>query len=152
MNQDDDLRRMTRHSVCCRVDVRDRFGLWTAVTEDVSDQGCRLVTAKQPRVGATLQLTLSSDLFPESLEVDARTVWVTARCVGVAFDKPAEGALTPSEWIARVVEYGRVEGAGARARGAPQIVPVVRRGRAGPRRADPDEGDAVVVPLRATRR
>jgi PilZ domain-containing protein len=151
MQAEDELRRTDRLDVCCRVDVRDRFGVWNAVTEDVCDRGCKLVTAKLPRVGSMLEMTISSDLFPESLEVLARTVWVSSNRIGVAFLEPADDGLTPSEWIARVVEHGRIGAPGPRALGAPRVVPVVQRaGRAADLAGC--ERDGVVVRLPVTRR
>ena len=42
----EELRRIPRVAVCCRVVVRDRYGVWTAVTEDFCVRGCQLLTAR----------------------------------------------------------------------------------------------------------
>ena len=127
----DDLRRFGRVSVCCRVEVRDRFGVWTAVTEDFGARGCRLLTNQLPRRGSLLTMRLSSDLFPEELEVRARAVWGTLERIGVAFlESPArEGALSPADFLELVVEHGR-PGPGIRAVDSPRLVPVIGRGQA----------------------
>jgi hypothetical protein len=149
---EDELRRTDRLGVCCRVDVRDRSGIWTAVTEDVCDRGCRVVTGKLPRVGSMLEMTLTSDLFLEPLEVRGQTVWASSERVGIAFLQAAHRGLTSSEWIARVIEHGRVGAPGPRAVGStPRVVPVVKRAR---RLDDPStrSQDGVVLPMPAMRR
>jgi hypothetical protein len=137
----DDLRRVQRVKVCCRADVRDRFGIWTAVTEDVCARGCRLVSAKVPRVGAVLDLALSSDLFSEVLDVTAYAAWVSDNRVGVNFvtGKGHPGALSPAEWIDRLVDRARVFGPEPLGSTGPRLAPAVRRpgyaARAGSRSA-----------------
>lgn len=127
----DDLRRIDRVSVCCRVDVHDRFGVWTAITEDVCARGCRILTRRLPRLGSPLLLRLSSDLFPEELEVRARVVWGTADRIGVTFvpQRARKGKLTPAEWLELVLRHGRHAGPGVRAVGSPDVVPVIGQGR-----------------------
>ncbi len=147
MHQEDDLRRIYRLHVCCRADVCDRFGVWTAVTEDISDRGCRLVATRSPRLGSILELTFTSDLFPESLEVSARVVWASSGRVGVSFLPSERRGPTPAEWVARVVEHGRVGSSGPRRVGAPRLVPVVE---SAPRDGASERG-ARVVPLRVKR-
>lgn len=153
----DDLRRIHRLKVCCRADVRDRFGVWTAVTDDVCARGCRLVTAKSPRVGSALELTLSSDLFSESLEVTAHVAWVSDQRVGVNFaDATRSGALSPAEWVEQLVAHGRVLGPEPVGSSGPRLVPAVRRPAAAPRggvrvaqgsRDASDGDDALVLPF-----
>lgn len=132
--QGDDSRRIDRVSVCCRVDVHDRFGVWTAVTEDVCARGCRILTHRLPRLGSLFSLRLSSDLFDEELHVRARAVWGTAERIGVTFldTPPRAGALSPAEWLGLVVEHGRPTGAGLRAIDSPSVVPVITAARARP--------------------
>ena len=127
--QRDDLRRIQRVKVCCRVDARDRFGVWTAVTEDLCAQGCGLVTPTLPRVGSMLELTLWSDLFPEPLEVSANAAWASDRRVGVTFvaTESRLGRLSPADWIERIIEHGRVLGPEAVGSDVPRVVPVVVR-------------------------
>ncbi len=154
----DDLRRTQRVKVCCRVDVRDRFGCWTAVTDDVCARGCRLVTAKVPRIGTVLELTLSSDLFPEVLVVTAHAAWVSDQRVGVNFVAEAArpGALSTAEWVERLIEHGRVMGPEPVGSAGPRLVPAIRRPASlsapGPRPSqapshEPDQEDHRVIPL-----
>ncbi len=127
MNEDE-LRRIPRVKVCCRVDVRDRFGIWTAVTDDVSPRGCRLVTTKSPRIGSLLELTLASDLFSEVLEVTGYAAWVSGQRVGVNFASASRtGNLTPAEWLERLVEHAKVLGPEPVGSTGPRLVPSVRR-------------------------
>ena len=125
----EDLRRITRVGVCCRVVVRDRHGVWTAVTDDVSVRGCQIVTTRLLRAGTLLNLTLSSDLFPEELEVVGETAWATADRLGVAFvaalSRP--GAVSAPEFLAKVVEHGEIPDSGGTRRVAPSVVPAATR-------------------------
>lgn len=120
----EELRRIDRVSVCCRVSVRDRYGVWTAVTEDICMRGCRIMTSRLLRAGTLLTVTLSSDLFPEELEAVSQAVWTTPERLGVVFIDPVArpGALPPNAWIAKVLEHGATPGSVS-----PEIVPVVRR-------------------------
>lgn len=106
----EDLRRIPRISVCCRVVVRDRYGVWTAVTDDLCVRGCQIVTPRLLRCGTLLHLTLSSDLFPEELEAPARTVWSAPDRLGVLFVESSErpGALSPEGWLEKVLEHGEM--------------------------------------------
>jgi hypothetical protein len=126
----EDLRRIARVSVCCRVVVRDRYGLWTAITDDLCERGCQLVTQRLLRPGTTLQVTLSSDLFPEELDVVGRTVWSAADRLGVAFEGSGDRAgLTPRQFLDRVLEHGEMPDSTSTARLVPSVQ---RRGGAGP--------------------
>jgi hypothetical protein len=120
----EDLRRIDRVSVCCRVSVRDRYGMWTAVTEDICTHGCRIFTQRLLRAGSLLNVTLSSDLFPEELEAVSEAVWSTPDRLGIAFIEPIvrSGSLRPDAWLAKVLEHGATPGATT-----PGVVPVVRR-------------------------
>ncbi len=126
----EELRRIDRVSVCCRVSVRDRYGVWTAVTEDICKRGCRIFTSRLLRAGSLLTVTLSSDLFPEELEAVSQAVWATPERLGVIFIDPVvrPGSLPPDAWIAKVLEHGATPGSLS-----PEVVPVVRR--LGPRAA-----------------
>jgi hypothetical protein len=126
----EDLRRNGRIGVCCRAIVRDRYGVWTGVTHDLGRRGCQLVTARQLRAGARVLLSLSSDLFPEELEVTAEVVWVTPVRLGLVFlaSPLRAGSLSPGAWFDRVLLHGtQVDSGGAR-----RMVPSVRRGEARP--------------------
>jgi len=120
----EDLRRIDRVSVCCRVSVRDRYGMWTAVTEDICSHGCRVFTQRLLRAGSLLNVTLSSDLFPEELEAVSEAVWSTPDRLGIAFIDPIvrSGTLLPDAWLAKVLEHGATPGSAAAG-----VVPVVRR-------------------------
>jgi hypothetical protein len=118
----EDLRRITRVCVCCRVVVRDRYGVWSAVTDDASVRGCQIVTTRLLRSGTILELTLASDLFPDELEVTGEVVWATPTRLGVAFVGTV-GALTPAAWLAKVIEHGEIEDSSSTWRVAPSVVP-----------------------------
>ncbi len=102
--RDDDLRRFPRIASRCRVEIRDRYGVWSAETEDVGPRGCRIVAARAQTVGTLLRLTLSSELVPAPLEVAGQVVWAcrngTARA-GISFAGAAgsPGATGPSAWF-----------------------------------------------------
>jgi hypothetical protein len=120
----EDLRRIARVSVCCRVAVRDRYGLWTAVTDDLCDRGCQIVTQRLLRPGTTLHLTLSSDLFPEELHVIGRTVWSAADRLGVVFEASGDRAgVTPQQFLEWVLENGEMPDS----TGSCRLVPSVQR-------------------------
>jgi hypothetical protein len=125
----DELRRAPRVKVCCRVDVRQRHGVWTAVTEDLSARGCRVVSSQLPRLGSRLLISLSSDLFPDELSTEGEVVWVSGEQLGIVFLEEAKraGALSPAGWLQRVLEHGQPPERGAHAVGD-RVVPVVRRG------------------------
>ncbi len=126
--REDELRRTPRVKVCCRVDVRDRFGIWTAVTEDVCGRGCRLVTTKVPRLGSLLDLTLSSDLFSEVLEVTGYAAWVSDHRVGVNFASASRsGGMSPADWVDELIQHARVLGPEPVGSTGPRLVPSVRR-------------------------
>jgi hypothetical protein len=110
---DEDLRRVVRVNVCCRVAARDRYGLWTAVTEDVCARGCRIVTPRLLRPGSPLTVTLSTDLFDEELDAAAEAMWATPTLLGILFvaPTPRRGALSPEAWIDKLVAHATVPGA-----------------------------------------
>jgi hypothetical protein len=115
----DNLRRVDRVRVCCRALARDRYGVWTGVTEDLSERGCRIITSRTLRPGTQLVLTLASDLFLRDLEVLAEVVWSGPTQLGARFLAPAAGAhLTPDAWVRMVVEHGAVAG-------WPRVLPAV---------------------------
>jgi hypothetical protein len=154
----DELRRIARVRVCCRVDVSDRFGIWTAVTEDICARGCRLLTVKSPRVGSLLELTLSSDLIPETLEIAASVAWTSDHGVGVNFvaGDARPRALSADEWVERLVEHGKVWGPEPVGSAGPRLAPALRRSLSAPRaitRPPPaapeaaDGDDALVLPF-----
>jgi len=105
---EDELRRAARVRVCCRVDVRQPHAVWSAVTEDLSARGCRIITAQNPRLGSRFPLTLSSDLFSEELVTVGEVVWVSAERLGILFVEEAKrnGSLSPVAWLERVMTYG----------------------------------------------
>jgi hypothetical protein len=119
----EELRRIARLTVCCRVTVRDRYGVWTAVTEDVSERGCRIVTPRMLRQGTLLDLTLSSDLFEEELEVRATTAWAGPRCLAALYVDTGRraGAISPAEWMTRLLEHGATGDTARTARLVPSL-------------------------------
>jgi hypothetical protein len=105
----EDLRRIPRISVCCHVVVRDRYGIWTAVTDDLCARGCQIVTQRQLRPGSTLHLTIASDLFVEELDVLAQAAWTTPHRLGVLFVGPGDRtALSPQAFVDLVLEHGEM--------------------------------------------
>lgn len=123
----EDLRRMTRVNVCCRVVVTDRYGVWMAVTEDISARGCQVVSTRLLRPGTVLDLTVASDLFPDELQVQAEVVWATPTRLGIAFVGAPAGPLTTEAWLAKVIENGEIPESTSSWRVAPSVVPAGRR-------------------------
>jgi hypothetical protein len=119
----DELRRLQRIAVCCRAVVRDRYGVWTGVTENMNERGCLVLSSRLLRTGTWLYVSLSSDLFPEELDVVGEVVWATGERIAIAFQGSLErsGGLTPSQFVARLIEHGDGD---SRSR----IVPNVRSG------------------------
>ena len=128
----EELRRIKRLRFCCRAVARDRYGVWTAVTEDLSARGCRIVTKRLLRPGSQIVLALSSDLFEEELEVGAEVVWTSRDALGVAFRGEEAGArprrgrgrdtLSPERWLHKLLEQGSTQGSGP-----PRVVPSLAR-------------------------
>lgn len=120
----EDLRRVPRISVCARAVVQDRYGVWTGVTDDVCVRGCQVVTNRLLRVGAAVQITLSSDLFPEELEIEAKVMWAAPDRLGFVFldGTTRRGALAPDAWLDKVLEHGAAETGAATC-----VVPSVHR-------------------------
>jgi hypothetical protein len=104
----EELRRIPRLSVCCRVMVNDRYGVWSAVTENISARGCRIVSSRLLRRGTRVQITFSSDLFPDDLEATGEVAWATGERLGVVFVDGATraGARSPAAWLNKVLEHG----------------------------------------------
>jgi hypothetical protein len=104
--------------------VSDRYGVWTAVTEDMCARGCRIVTSRLLRVGTRVKLAISSDLFPEELETTAVAVWAAPERLGVIFTEtaPRRGTLGPDAWIDKVIEHGETPDSSATARLVPSVV------------------------------
>ena len=99
----EELRRGPRVSTCCRVDVRERGSVWTAVTEDVCSRGCRVVSARDPRVGTAVTLTISTDAFDAELEIEGEVVWARDGRVGIVFVGPTERtSITPAAFVTRL--------------------------------------------------
>jgi hypothetical protein len=71
-----ELRRFARLPSRCRVLVRDRYGSWDALTEDVSPRGCRIVAPRRQTIGTLVRLTLVADRLLEPLLVSGQVVWV----------------------------------------------------------------------------
>jgi hypothetical protein len=102
--QTEELRRGPRVETCCRVDVRERSSVWTAITEDVCARGCRVVSARDPRVGTLVSLTISTDAFDAELEVEGEVVWARDGRVGIIFLGPSavRSAITPAAFVAQL--------------------------------------------------
>lgn len=144
----EDLRRIPRVSVCCRVIARDRHGIWTAVTDDLCERGCQLVTERMLRPGTTIHLTLSSDLFAEELDVIARTVWAAPDRLGVVFEGSGDRTgVTPQAFMESVLANGetpdstntwRLVPSVQRREGARTSIPIAQRSRRLVRAVAPD--------------
>lgn len=107
----EDQRRGPRVQTCCRAVVRDANGVWSAIADDLGARGCRLVTSRDPPLGATLEVTLASDLFDAELRASASVVWARDGRVGVAF--APEDAAAAAAWYVRL---STVDELGARIR------------------------------------
>jgi len=94
-----DQRRAPRIAAACNVEIDDRFGAWSAVTEDVGLRGCRIVSARAPRLGALVQLTLRSERLAAPLRMAGQAVWARDGRVGIAFVGTLAGAVTPAVWL-----------------------------------------------------
>lgn len=111
-----ELRRFPRLPSRCRAYVRDRYGVWDAETEDVSQRGCRIVTPRPQTVGRLVRLTLSSDRLGEPLVVTGQVVWVSpgrpARA-GISFTGSPTDAPGPGPWMKSLAaaELGRAQDA-----------------------------------------
>ncbi len=114
---------MPRVSVCCRVVVRDRHGVWTAVTDDLCARGCQIVTSRLLRAGTRLHVTLSSDQFWEELHTVGKVAWATADRLGIIFveGESAGGALSPVAWLDKVLEHGEMPESATTGRVAPSV-------------------------------
>ncbi len=146
----DELRRIPRLKVCCRVVVRDRYGVWTAVTEDVCARGCRIVTPRLLRPGTKVNISVSSDLFPEEIEATATAVWAAPERLGVIFVKPVArpGVLSPELWFEKLLEHGATADSPTTARLVPSVAVRVRgpvmAARNGKSTRSPSASDVVV--------
>jgi PilZ domain len=129
----EELRRAPRVRVCCRVDVRQPFGVWSAVTADLSTRGCRIVTRQLPRLGSRLPLLLSSDVLAEDLYTMGEVVWVSGDQLGLLFLETARRSASTSaaEWVRQVLALGKADApeAPSGAASTPQrVVPAVSNG------------------------
>lgn len=97
----EDLRRARRVCVCCRVDVLQAGGVWTAVTEDLGARGCRIVTAREPRVGTAVRLRIGADVLDDELEVTGRVAWSGGGRAGLVFANHPSAA-SPAAWVERL--------------------------------------------------
>jgi hypothetical protein len=91
--------------------VRQLHGVWSAVTEDLSARGCRIVSGAMPRPGSLLSLTISSDLFPGVLDTLGEVVWVSSQRFGILFVDQGKhhgkrnGLISPPAWLDKVLEH-----------------------------------------------
>jgi PilZ domain-containing protein len=111
-------RRFPRLRARCRVELRDRFGTWSAETEDLGPRGCRVVTPRPQTVGALVRLSVRSDLVAAPLEVTGQVVWATSdrpARAGISFagGAPAPGAFAPGAWFEELSAAERGEGSAA---------------------------------------
>jgi PilZ domain-containing protein len=136
----DELRRVQRFRACCRVDVRQRYCAWSAVTDELSARGCRLLTRQLPRLGSTLDMTLSTDLFSDDLETEGEVVWIESGRMGVRFRDRREQLrgrlLAAPDWVEKVLARGWSPGPGGE-----HIVPAIIETAPG------GAGRRIVVPI-----
>jgi hypothetical protein len=124
--------------------VRDRYGVWSAVTEDLSTRGCGIVTSRLLRPGTFLRMTFSSDLFHEDHEACGVAAWSSGERLGVVFSEApiAAGAGSLSAWLKKVVEHGAMPDSSTTFRVAPSVQRVaavpVRLARVEPPVAQPE--------------
>lgn len=108
----EDTRRYPRLRARCRVLVRDRYGVWEALTEDLGPRGCRIVTPRPQTVGALVGLVVESDALPDKLEVTGQVVWAVRdqpSRAGISFAGAASGpgAQNPAAWFAALAAADR---------------------------------------------
>lgn len=73
-----DPRRWLRLPARCQVDVRHRFSRFQAQTEDVSPQGCQLVTPRLVATGRDVRLAIQVPELGRAVEGQATVVWSRA--------------------------------------------------------------------------
>lgn len=105
-------RRYPRLRARCRVRIRDRFGTWTAETEDVGPRGCRIVGDRPHALGVLVRLTVESDDVAAPLDVAGQIVWTRAEGparAGIWFADAASthGAAPPAAWFAALAAAQR---------------------------------------------
>jgi hypothetical protein len=123
-----DQRRAPRLPAACRVEIDDRFGAWSAVTEDVGVRGCRIVSSRAPRLGALVQLTLRSERLVAPLRMAGQAVWARDGRIGISFVGPLSGAVSPASWIRELAAVLEDGAAAPRAAGAEPRPAAIRLG------------------------
>ena len=115
------LRRSPRIVACCDVHVSAPTGLFSARTEDVSAQGCRIVVPHRIPEGETVRLALRHAGLTRHLRVPARVTWSARRApwkLGIAFDPSThEGS---ARWFSQLVRSLGLP----RTIGLPELIPV----------------------------
>jgi hypothetical protein len=86
--------------------IRERIATWVALTEDVSQRGCRILLGRPLRLGALVELAF--DMGPEAdpLVVHGQIAWVhrsAPRCAGVTFlcapRQPSQSESRSTPWF-----------------------------------------------------
>lgn len=102
-----DPRRSMRAQATCHAEVATAAGRFTAVTEDVSAQGCRLVTPRPLRPGERVQLSLGHAGLSRGLTAAGHVAWTVVaggRCrAGVSFE-PASHA-DAARWFSELLRF-----------------------------------------------
>jgi len=102
-----DPRGARRAQASCHVVVATAAGQFTAMTEDVGAQGCRLVAPRALQLGDRVSLTLTHAGLPRRLTVPARVVWAFAaggRCRAGLFYDPAAHAES-ARWFSELLRF-----------------------------------------------
>jgi len=102
-----DPRRSMRAQATCHAEVATSAGRFTAVTEDVSAQGCRLVTPRPLRPGERVQLALAHAGLSRRLTAAGDVAWTAVtggRChAGISFE-PASHA-DAARWFSELLRF-----------------------------------------------
>ncbi len=102
-----DPRRSMRAQATCHAEVATVAGRFTAVTEDVSAEGCRLLTPRPLAPGEHVQLALGHAGLSRPLTVAGHVAWVAVAAgrarAGVSYDPAsyADGA----RWFAELLRF-----------------------------------------------
>ncbi|HYD42117.1 MAG TPA: PilZ domain-containing protein [Anaeromyxobacter sp.] len=102
-----DPRRSMRAQATCHAEVVTAADRFTAVTEDVSAQGCRLVTPRPLRPGERVQLALGHAGLSRRLTAAGHVAWAVVAGgrsrAGISFDAAAQA--DGARWFAELLRF-----------------------------------------------
>lgn len=115
------LRRSPRVVASCDVHVSSPSGLFSAQTEDVSAQGCRIIVPRSLPEGAALRIALRHAGLTRHLRVPAKVTWAARNApwkLGLSFDP---STYEPSaRWFSQLLRSLGLP----RTLGVPELIPV----------------------------